>query len=99
MARENQGLQVALIIFFMLTIILGVTTFIFFRQYEEADKKAGSPDKAVEAKSGDKSPEPGIPDTVYALANPTDEQGAIFVLDSTMVKRLVSDLKRMGGAQ
>jgi len=40
MARENQGLQIALIIFVMLTIILGVTTFIFFRQYEEADLKA-----------------------------------------------------------
>lgn len=40
MARENQGLQIALIIFVMLTIILGVTTFIFFRQYEEADQKA-----------------------------------------------------------
>ncbi len=40
MARENQGLQIALIIFFMLTIILGVTTFVFFRQYQEADKKA-----------------------------------------------------------
>ncbi|MFH1266474.1 MAG: hypothetical protein ABIK89_12165, partial [Planctomycetota bacterium] len=40
MARENQGLQIALIIFVMLTIILGVTTFIFFRQYEEAAAKA-----------------------------------------------------------
>ena len=30
MARENQGLQIALIIFVMLTIVLGVTTFIFF---------------------------------------------------------------------
>jgi len=36
MARENQGLQIALIIFVMLTIVLGVTTFIFFRQYDEA---------------------------------------------------------------
>ncbi len=40
MARENQGLQIALIIFVMLTIILGVTTYLFFRQYEEADIKA-----------------------------------------------------------
>jgi hypothetical protein len=36
MARENQGLQIALIIFVMLTIVLGVTTFIFFRQHDEA---------------------------------------------------------------
>jgi hypothetical protein len=40
MARENQGLQIALIVFVMLTIILGVTTYLFFRQYEEADIKA-----------------------------------------------------------
>lgn len=40
MARENQGLHFALIIFVMLTIVLGVTTFMFFRQYEEADRKA-----------------------------------------------------------
>lgn len=40
MARENQGLQIGLIIFVMLTIILGVTTYLFFRQYEEATTKA-----------------------------------------------------------
>ena len=42
MARENQGLQIALIVFVMLTIILGVTTYLFFRSYEEADIKAKS---------------------------------------------------------
>jgi hypothetical protein len=35
MARENQGLQIALIVFVMLTLILGVTTFVFYRQYDE----------------------------------------------------------------
>lgn len=40
MARENQGLQIGLIIFVMLTIVLGVTTYLFFRQYEEATLKA-----------------------------------------------------------
>ena len=33
-ARENQGLQIALIIFVMLTIVLIVTTFLFFRNYQ-----------------------------------------------------------------
>jgi regulator of replication initiation timing len=42
MARENQGLQIGLIIFVMLTIILGVTTYLFFRQYEEATIKANN---------------------------------------------------------
>jgi len=40
MARENQGLQIALIIFVMLTIILGVTTFLFFKQYQEKREEA-----------------------------------------------------------
>lgn len=40
MARENQGLQIALIVTVMLTIILGVTTFIFYRQYDDANTKA-----------------------------------------------------------
>lgn len=39
-SSENQGLQIALIIFVMLTIVLSVTTFVFFRQYEDADIKA-----------------------------------------------------------
>lgn len=39
-SSENQGLQIALIIFVMLTILLSVTTFMFFREYEEADEKA-----------------------------------------------------------
>jgi hypothetical protein len=38
MARENQGLQIALIIFVMLTIILGVTTYLCFRKWDDADK-------------------------------------------------------------
>ncbi len=40
MARENQGLQVALIIFVILTIALGVATFMCFSQYEEAAQSA-----------------------------------------------------------
>ena len=39
MARENQGLQIALIIFVMLTIILGVTTFLFFRTAEQTNEQ------------------------------------------------------------
>jgi len=40
MARENQGLQIALIIFVILTIMLGVTTFLFFKQAEDAEARA-----------------------------------------------------------
>jgi hypothetical protein len=38
MARENQDLQIALIVSVMLTIILGVTTFLCYRQYSDTAK-------------------------------------------------------------
>ena len=48
MARENQGLQIALIIFVMLTVVLGVTTFLFYRKYDAAlkDMEAAKNDAA-----------------------------------------------------
>jgi len=33
-ARENQGLQIGLIIFVVLTVLLSLTTFVFFRNYQ-----------------------------------------------------------------
>jgi len=47
MARENQGLQIALIIFVMLTVVMGVTTFVFFRKYDETDRKAREAEAAT----------------------------------------------------
>ena len=38
MARESQGLQIALIVFVMLTVVLGVTTFLYHSRYSEALK-------------------------------------------------------------
>jgi uncharacterized protein YpmB len=50
-ARENQGLQIALIIFVVLTIILIVTTYLFFSNFQqERDKsKALTADNAKQA--------------------------------------------------
>ena len=39
MARDNQGLQIALIIFVMLTVVLGVTAFVFIHKCDEQDRK------------------------------------------------------------
>lgn len=39
-SRESQGLQVALILFVMLTVVLGVTSYVFFRKSEEKIKEA-----------------------------------------------------------
>jgi chemotaxis protein histidine kinase CheA len=50
MARsEHQGLQIALIIFVMLTIILSVTTFMFFKESEKAANKSAEDAKARQA--------------------------------------------------
>jgi hypothetical protein len=46
-SSENQGLQIALIIFVMLTILLSVTTFMFFREYQEADERSRSDKEAT----------------------------------------------------
>jgi hypothetical protein len=49
MARENQGLQIALIVFVMFTIILGVTTFMFSKEYTKAKAaEEGATAKAAE---------------------------------------------------
>ena len=39
MARESQGLQIALIVLVMLTIIFGVTSFLFWKQYDNQCEK------------------------------------------------------------
>jgi hypothetical protein len=50
MARESQGLQIALIVFVMFTIILGVTTFMFSKEYSKAKALAADAEaKATEA--------------------------------------------------
>src|SRR5687768_7905139 len=49
-AREGQGLQIAVIIFAMLTIILAITTYIFYAQSQTADKER----QAAVAQAGEK---------------------------------------------
>jgi len=56
MARENQGLQIALIVFVMLSIILGVTTFIFYQQWTDAATKA----EAATKEAGDQRAAAGV---------------------------------------
>ncbi len=45
MARESQELKIALIVFVLLTILLGVTTFIFSKEYSKAKALAADADK------------------------------------------------------
>ncbi len=60
MARESQGLQIALIIFVMLTIVLIVTTFLYHSRYTEALKTAKDNEQAAareRQKTGEKETE------------------------------------------
>src|SRR3954452_10525065 len=45
--REGQGLQIAVIIFAMLTIILAITTYVFFAQSQTAQKDLDSKNKQL----------------------------------------------------
>ena len=49
MARENQGLQVALILFVMTTVMLGVTTYLFYRSSQESNGAAIAAKARVES--------------------------------------------------
>lgn len=51
-SRESQGLQIALILFIMITVVLAVTTFVFYRKTEEMVAKVDSAKKAKEAADG-----------------------------------------------
>ena len=74
MARENQDLQIALIVSVMLTIILGVATFLCYRKYTDtekslqaaltdASKKSSDADKARDEVNRLKKDFIGVPDT------------------------------------
>lgn len=54
--RENQGLQIALIVFLMITVVLAISTYYFFRQAEEQTKVAdAAKDRATQAEAATKS--------------------------------------------
>ena len=46
MARESQGLQVLLIVFVMLAVVLGVTTYLYIKRADEATKAAAAANAA-----------------------------------------------------
>ena len=46
---EHQGLQIALILFVMITVVLAITTFVYYKQSEESDKIAKEVGKKMEA--------------------------------------------------
>lgn len=65
MSREHHGgLQIALIVFVILTIALGVTTFMFYKNWDESDRKAAT---AAESESKAKAAAVALQDDCNAL--------------------------------
>ncbi|MGC4002595.1 MAG: hypothetical protein QM811_05400 [Pirellulales bacterium] len=71
-ARENQGLQIALIIFVILTISLSVTTYLFFDHYKKAELKAADAQKAATDASNKERTAITERQEIYSLINQTE---------------------------
>ncbi len=93
MARENQGLQIALIVFVMLTIILGVTSYLFFKQYQTAwaEAQKNLEDRNAQAKlAGEKGTEA---DTLKRLIIGPSQDSA-----ETVGAQFKDDMRKYAGA-
>jgi hypothetical protein len=94
MARENQDLQIALIVSVMLTIILGVATFLFYRSKTDTEKslQAALADGAKKSRDAD-----AARDEVGKL-----KKDIIGVPDTERIEDLsnqfAEDMKKYGGA-
>lgn len=69
---------------------------------EKSSTAAETPAEPKEVASPDKPKDPGVqaaaetPETVYAIVEPQEEPGTVFVLDGAFLKRLRDDLKDLG---
>jgi hypothetical protein len=50
-ARENQGLQIAVMIFFLLVVLLAVTTYVFFKNYDDTLKRLAEAEKTARSET------------------------------------------------
>ncbi|HEV2973275.1 MAG TPA: hypothetical protein VGY55_25130 [Pirellulales bacterium] len=78
-AKENQGLQIALIGFVMLTILLSVTTYLFFKNWQEADgKMKAAQTDASKANDSKTAADKDVADLKTIIGSaPTDDVGKI----------------------
>ena len=94
MARENQDLQIALIVSVMLTIILGVATFLCYRKYTDTEK-------SLQAALADGRKKSTDADTARDEASKL-KKDIIGVPDSERIEELsnqfAEDMKKYGGA-
>jgi hypothetical protein len=93
MARESQGLQVLLIIFVMLAVILGVTTYLYNKRADEATKAAVAADareKQAKQETADKQKECDVLKTFIGFPERSAEE---------IKKQFTEDMETYGNAK
>jgi hypothetical protein len=94
MARENQGLQIALIIFVLLTVVLGATTWVFVAKSNELEKQA-TQNKSDSEKANQNAQK--AEDDAKEIAKLVLGPAALGKLDEVQ-KQAEKDMKEFGGA-
>jgi hypothetical protein len=91
-ARENQGLQIALIIFVMLTILLGVSTYMLYSRYDETQVKLKAAVAASNEANDLASKEKASREAMQAImgAAPTDSADAVIGEAKAVISQYVA---------
>jgi hypothetical protein len=77
-ARENQGLQIALIIFVILSIATSVTTYLAFTNFKESEKKTvAESQKAAEASGREDAAKQANADLIAVIGNGSNDAKTI----------------------
>jgi hypothetical protein len=89
-ARENQGIQIALIIFVILTVALGVSTYLFFDKFQQETLKiAGFKEEAEKARDAQAASEQDLRRVKLLLTNnPGDKVDDLAAAHEEMIKSL-----------
>ncbi|MCC6125019.1 MAG: hypothetical protein IT426_08665 [Pirellulales bacterium] len=94
MARENQGLQISLIVFVTLAVILGATTWLFYQKASEMEKKATELKELQEkASNAAQAKDAEVVDMCKFILGP----GASGKFEDAK-KQLEQDMQKYGGA-
>jgi len=93
MARQSQGLQVLLIVFVMLAVVLGVTTFLYSKRADEATKAALSANQEKSKAIQDTADKQKECETLKTMIGWPDKS------TDELRKQFVEDMQTYGGAK
>jgi len=96
-ARENQGLQIALIVFVMLTILLVVSTYMVYSHWQEQIAKSKAADTAAATAVADKEKATKEKGDLLTLIGAAPTAAVADVLDEN--KKMIDSFAQFGYAQ